>query len=322
MFQEVVAIIHEHMAGAATIDESAMLVNRLTGEEREVDVVIRSCIAGQEMVLGIEATTQKGSSPWTESMIAKHAELPTDRLVLVAEKGFSKPARRYAAMKGVALIEPITITAADPAFKVVNQLERMWPKGVALTPESAWMRVRKPDGTYIAVRDVPLDALIMTANEREVGTPASILKDMMDHHFDKIAEEIGLADITEDLDQFFVMGLGTIDQPLGLVRSGATIPVYARWEADDPPELHQVIQLEFRGRAVINVAEVALTHRRFDKSNVAYGRTAWAGREATFVVTENEAGGKMTVRIGRETTAEDGERARVSRSEDSSGTDP
>ncbi len=95
LFQEVVAIIHEHMAGAATIEESAMLVNRLTGEEREVDVVIRSRIAGQEMVLGIEATTQKGSSPWTESMIAKHAELPTDRLVLVAEKGFSKPARRY-----------------------------------------------------------------------------------------------------------------------------------------------------------------------------------------------------------------------------------
>ena len=33
-----------------------MLVNRVTGEEREVDVVIRSTIAGQSVTMGIEAT--------------------------------------------------------------------------------------------------------------------------------------------------------------------------------------------------------------------------------------------------------------------------
>ena len=37
-FQEVVAIIHKHMSGDATVQESAMLVSRATDAEREVDV--------------------------------------------------------------------------------------------------------------------------------------------------------------------------------------------------------------------------------------------------------------------------------------------
>jgi hypothetical protein len=57
VFQEVVAIIHEHMAEGATVEESAMLVNRATGHKREVDVVIRTNAATQEVVIGIEATS-------------------------------------------------------------------------------------------------------------------------------------------------------------------------------------------------------------------------------------------------------------------------
>jgi hypothetical protein len=41
-FQQLVVILHEQIAGQATVVESEMLQNRVTGEEREVDVVIRS----------------------------------------------------------------------------------------------------------------------------------------------------------------------------------------------------------------------------------------------------------------------------------------
>jgi hypothetical protein len=34
------------MAEGASVEESAMLTNRLTGEEREVDVVIRGAVVG------------------------------------------------------------------------------------------------------------------------------------------------------------------------------------------------------------------------------------------------------------------------------------
>jgi hypothetical protein len=159
-FQQVVAILHEHMAGDAQVVESAMLKNRVTGEGREVDVVIRSNVAGQEMVLGIEATVKKGSSPWVEQMIGKHADLPTDRLVLVAEKGFSAPAKRYAAQKGVPLITPEDFRDPDPALKIVSRLERVWPKGVALTPQDLRIVVKKPDGTLARLREIPPDAVV------------------------------------------------------------------------------------------------------------------------------------------------------------------
>jgi hypothetical protein len=74
IFQDVVAILHRHLAGAIEVEESAELLNRVTGEPPEADVGIRSEIAGHTLVLGIEATMQKGSSPWVEGMIGKRAD--------------------------------------------------------------------------------------------------------------------------------------------------------------------------------------------------------------------------------------------------------
>jgi predicted Mrr-cat superfamily restriction endonuclease len=98
LFQDVVAVIHEHLAGDAVMEESAMLTNRLTGEQREVDVVLRRTTAGYETVIAVEATSRRApvTAPWVEQMVGKHANLPTDKLVLVSESGFTKQARELA----------------------------------------------------------------------------------------------------------------------------------------------------------------------------------------------------------------------------------
>lgn len=297
-FQRVVAILHEHMAGDAQVVESAMLTNRVTGEEREVDVVIRSTVAGHEMVLGIEATMKKGSSPWVEQMIGKHADLPTDRLVLVAERGFSAPARRYAAQKGIALITPEDLKDADPALKIVSRLERVWPKGVALTPEQLRIIVKKPDGTMQRVRDIPPDAVVYLGDGRIVGNPWHMFKALFESQFPRLAEMIGLPDITDDRDEFFVLELGKLDEPWGLLRYGGFVPLYLRWELAPEPEMHQIYVMEYTGRAVINIAEVRLTHRRFDESMVAYGEAPLGGQDALFVITEDAGGAQMSIRVG------------------------
>jgi len=46
------------MAEEATVEESALLTNRATGEEREVDVVVRSKAAGHEVIVGVEASAR------------------------------------------------------------------------------------------------------------------------------------------------------------------------------------------------------------------------------------------------------------------------
>jgi len=96
LFQDVVAVVYEHLAGDAVKEESAMMVNSRTGAEREVDVVLRSTIAGHETVIAIEAAgrTRKAAVDWVEQMIGKHKNLPTDKVVLVAEAGFTEQAAR------------------------------------------------------------------------------------------------------------------------------------------------------------------------------------------------------------------------------------
>jgi hypothetical protein len=95
VFQEVVAIIHSHMAEGATVEQSAMLVNRLTKRKREVDVVIRTNAATHEVVVGVEATKggRMATVEWVECNIGKHQNLPTDKLVLVSQSGFRPQAR-------------------------------------------------------------------------------------------------------------------------------------------------------------------------------------------------------------------------------------
>lgn len=58
LFQQVVAIIHSHMADNAMVEESAMLLDAESGVEREVDVVITSSVAGHTVVVGVEATAK------------------------------------------------------------------------------------------------------------------------------------------------------------------------------------------------------------------------------------------------------------------------
>jgi hypothetical protein len=297
-FQQVVTILHAHVSGDATVEESAMLVNRVTGEEREVDVVIRSRLAGHEVAIGVEATMMKGNSPWVERMIGKHVDLPTDRLVLVAEKGFSKPAERYAERKGVATITPRLFDEADPELRIVGRVQRMWPKGVEMTPippEELRIWVRKPDGSALTVRDAPLDGLLYFADGAVITTHGKALSTLFESDYPRIAQLVDLEEVTADRDDEKYLQLGNHDAPYVVARRGGTEPAYLRWLESDPPEFHQVISLIYHVRVVITVAEVELTHRRFDRSNVAYGTAPIAGKDSLFVVTEGDYGIRMTI---------------------------
>jgi hypothetical protein len=230
-------------------------------------------------------------------MIGKHADLPTDRLVLVAEKGFSRPARRYAAQKGVALIAPKDFQGENPSLRVVSRIERMWPKGLALTPESLRILVRKPDGSLLRIRDAPGDGLLYFLDGTVIQTHWDAFKMLFETQFPRLAEMVDLGGATEDRSEPFVLQVGHPDAPFELVRRGSPEPVCLRWEVSDPPEMHQVVVMEYTGRLVINVAEVTLTHKRFAKSNIAFGEAPFGGRGTLFVLTEDEQGGKMSIRV-------------------------
>jgi hypothetical protein len=296
VFQEVVAIIQQHMAGDATVEESGMLKHRATGKEREVDVVIRSRVAGHEVIVSVEATDsgRKADTTWVESRIEKHRNLPTSKLVLVSQLGFTGPARTQAEAEHVVALAPEDLDVEDPAFVVVNALSSLWPKVLSFSPETATLMVRTPAGTLQRVRDVQPDTWVFLADGQKVGTVLEVFKAACDANFPRIAEMVGLADITEDLDRFFVLGYGP---PWAIKLDGENKDLYLGWEQSDPPELHEIQQAEFRGKATIRVGEIPLRHRRLGEVAYAYGEGEIGERPVLIVVSEDEGGGKATIRV-------------------------
>jgi len=122
-FQRLVTLLTATLAGQAKVTESAMLQDRVTGERREVDVLVVATTATYTVRLGIEviAWGRPADTPWIEKMRAKHDNLPIDKLILVSEGGFSRPARKKAEFYG---IETLTIEEACEAdWPLITTLE-------------------------------------------------------------------------------------------------------------------------------------------------------------------------------------------------------
>lgn len=110
-FQRLVTLINGCVRNAGKVTESAFLVDRTSDAQREVDILISSEIADYPVNISVEVRdrARKADVAWVEEMYAKHSHLPTDKLVLVSRRGFSKAARGKARFYG---IEAITFEEA------------------------------------------------------------------------------------------------------------------------------------------------------------------------------------------------------------------
>jgi hypothetical protein len=124
--QRIVLAIHHQLAGRALVAESQMLRDRSTGQEREVDIVIKGTAAGHPFLLSIECcdSGRRATVEWVERMVGKHANLPTDKLILVSRAGFTGPAERKARYEGA---EPLSLKEADAVewTSVVHRLNSL-----------------------------------------------------------------------------------------------------------------------------------------------------------------------------------------------------
>jgi Restriction endonuclease len=297
LFQDVVALIHQHMARGAVVEESAMLTNSLTGEQREVDVLIRSNAAGHEVTVAVEAraSARKADVQWVESMLGKHSSLPTDKLVLVSESGFSRQARRLAEKKGAIALEPLDLSGDDPEGRIVNRLKSIWPKIVSFTPERAQVTVERPDGEKWF--QAPADLWLFLEDGSALGNLLDFVRGSVHVSWERIMEDIGLRDIAETIDRFFTLEIGRPTVNL----NGNIVSLFARDEdAPGGPQLHHITHVRVVGKAHIEVVEVQLSHRRLGEVLYSQGSSTIGGRRALIVATEDEEGERLSLRIGEE----------------------
>src|SRR4030042_6889310 len=107
-FQKLITAIHGCSANGVSVEESAFLVDRETGEKREVDIVLKSKLGDYPVVLSVEVNdrSRRAGSGWVEEMAGKHQALPTNKLVPGSRSGFTKQAMEKARVRR---IEALTI---------------------------------------------------------------------------------------------------------------------------------------------------------------------------------------------------------------------
>ena len=295
LFQDVVAIIHRHMAGDARVEESALLSHQLTGADREVDVVISSRVAGHDVVVSVEATKtgQPADVTWVEQQVSKHAHLPTSKLVLVSAAGFSDDAHELALASHAVPIQPQDLTADDPSFQVVNKLRSIWPKELTLTVVAFRAVVTDLEGMERPMK-AEEDEQVFLGDGTVVATMRDLLDTCIEGNIDEVGEQLGLAQISEDQVGEVVLvvaDFGTI------TAGGETQSLHLRSSIEEGTEvLLPIAQIQVAARARVRVSEVSLEHGRLGEVLFSHGEGRFGSGEALFVVTENESGGNLTIR--------------------------
>lgn len=97
-FQQLIYSIQHRVADDATVTESKFLIDRQTGDEVEVDIVIEAIVNGFPIIISIEVRDRgrPATIEWVRESIGKHATLPTNKLILVSKSAFTKSAQKKA----------------------------------------------------------------------------------------------------------------------------------------------------------------------------------------------------------------------------------
>ena len=69
-FQRLITLLSATLAGNTRVIESAMLADRITGEPREVDILLVATTATYQVNLGVEVISwaRPADTPWVERM--------------------------------------------------------------------------------------------------------------------------------------------------------------------------------------------------------------------------------------------------------------
>ncbi len=283
LFQQVIAAVFSQLGdGDKRCEESGELYDPVAEKDREVDVVIRGSVAGQDIIVCVEATARKrpATIEWVENMLMKHQDLPTNRLVLVAEAGFAADARTKAEKDPrTVACEPTDI--ADPSFvgRLVGRLDTIWRKEFTLkltetfvifdTPELLLLRAPPPEGLFVDLVD---------GRGRHVGSLGGIFEEWASDGA-RAGSAVKIDQITEDREETWGAALTT---PWTLARRRRK-KLFVQFDDGDRLPIRMI---DMRGPAEIRVNEVALQHKQLNTDTAyTYGQTTVDGKPVLLVGT-------------------------------------
>jgi len=273
LFQRVIFAIQCSVAGSATVTESKTFPSHVPGttQEREVDIVIESELAGHSVVVGVEctSTTRPVDAMWVERLVQKHEQLPTDKLVLVSEAGYTHDALATAKHYGVEALSLDEAVTVDWTTIAGGKLERGYIAAPMVAVTRCWI-------TYVNEQDNQPDA------HPTVGEN-SILYDSEGHVQPRLFEKgMESMDVRELLTLFPEAGDYTFTREM-------RAPGW--FLMDDLGQRHEVDKILYH-YALHNEprSPMDLKHRSYKDSQVAYGTFdhVGIGEGVLFTIVERE----------------------------------
>jgi hypothetical protein len=289
------------MEPTARVVESEMLKDRLTGKEREVDVVIHAKIAGHSVLVGVEATAlaDPASVEWVDRMSGKHNSLPTDKLILVSESGFSAEAITKASALGIVTISPDEVKEEDLTPEAWERIQRnsTYRAGMVVPSDlHAELLLRLASG-YAVARKGTGQTRIFLEDRTSAGTLDDCLRQYCTARLGDVLSKENIEAWMEgtpkpfrwDISDFtFNVSWGKDDVRLG----EQSLPLYMH-TADEIGTVEVFAKIEhvaFICNMRMEVLEVDLTHHRFDQALVSHGGGVWRGEEFQVVQTRTPQG--------------------------------
>jgi hypothetical protein len=179
-FQRLVYLLKTHAAAGATVTESKMLVDLVTGVEREVDVWVEATVSGQQVRIAVECRDhgRLADVTWVEQMKCKHERLPTHALVLVSRRGFTPEAAKLALACNIETHSLDEFGDAE-ADKLLGRTGTLWKNFYELKPTKVLVHVLPPDGSAaVDVGSHPTTEVFSAAGE-SAGTVDKVVAGLL-----------------------------------------------------------------------------------------------------------------------------------------------
>jgi len=279
-------MLQKHIGGSSSITQSEMLVDLLTGTQREVDVCIRDTVAGHEIVISLECADHKRPKDvtWVETMKTKHDNLPTHSLVLVSNSGFTTEALKKAKLYGIATVVPGEVTDSDAATIVARLKARTFSTN-QLHAKVVKVSVNSDAGEPQVVERT---RMVYTGDGQPVGTMYDIVDACI-----RFAELPPIADAEKDLTVPFALDL----KPFQMSIDGAAPEEVFLQSRLSPNLTERIARILIEGTRIFSASNFPMRFGEFRGVAFGAGEATVAGKRAVMVVTAEGGIEKFSLKV-------------------------
>jgi hypothetical protein len=273
-----VYLVQVNLAAGATVTESKMLVDRLTGTEREVDVCIEGVVGGHPVKVCIECRDHERPADvtWVDAMKSKHERLPTNALILASRTGFTSEGQQVAHRYGIEAVSLLEVEQTDFP-NLLKASSSLWNKTVALTAQKVIVRVL-PTPTLAAENVAVIPDTSVHAHD---GTELGPISEFVQTLLRSPAAGKQLLSKGNQEHTWFELRWEPPRDHLGN-------PLFLR--KIEPPTLREIEYIEITGLCRFIISEFGLRRGTLGEIQLAWGKTEILGRDAIVVATRDDAG--------------------------------